>query len=87
MFVDSVDLFQKIRYDALTLDLRMEHWEESAPQKETEFRQYQNNSGQYLIVYLDKKYWVYREILAEKKREFVGKFRKASDVDKALRRR
>ena len=34
-----------------------------------------------------QKYWVYREILAEKKREFVGKFRKVSDVDKALRRR
>ena len=61
MFVDSVDLFQKIRYDALTLDLRMEHWEEGAPQNEAEFRQYHNNGGQYLIVYLDKKYWVYYE--------------------------
>ena len=87
MFVDSVDLFQKIRYDALTLDLRMEHWEESAPQKEAEFRQYQNNSGQYLIVYLDKKYWVYHEDDSGKKKRLLGMFRKASDVDKALKRR
>ena len=87
MFVDSVDLFQKIRYDALALDLRMEHWEEGAPQKEAEFRQYHNNSGQYLIVYLDKKYWVYYETNSGKKKLLLGKFRKASDVDKALKRR
>jgi len=87
MFVDSVDLFKKIRYDALTLDLRMEHWEESAPQKEAEFRQYHNNSGQYLIVYLDKKYWVYYEDDSGKKKQLLGKSSKASDVDNALKRR
>ena len=87
MFVDSVDLFKKIRYDALTLDLRMEHWEEGAPQKEAEFRQYQNNSGQYLIVYLDKKYWVYYEDNSGKKKQLLGMFSKASDVDKAIKRR
>ena len=87
MFVDSVDLFQKIQYDALALHLRMKHWEEGASQDEAEFWQYHDNGSQFLILYLDKKYWVYREILAEKKREFVGKFRKASDVDKAIKRK
>lgn len=87
MFVDSVDFFKKIRYDILTLDLRMEHWEESAPQKEAEFRQYQDNSGQYLIVYLDMKYWVYYEDDSGKQKQLLGKFRKVSDVDKALKRR
>lgn len=87
MFVDSVDLFQKIQYDALAHHLRLKHWEEGTPQDEAEFRQYYDNGNQFLILYLDKKYWVYREILTEKKREFVGKFRKASDVDKAIKRK
>ena len=87
MFVDSVDLFQKIPYDALAHHLRMKLWEEGAPQDEAESRQYHDNGNQFLILYLDKEFWVYREILAEKKREFVGKFRKASDVDKAIKRK
>jgi len=85
MFVDSVDLFEKIRYEALALDLRMEHWEQSAPQKEAEFRQYNYNGEQYLIVYLGKKYWLYKDYPKSKKR-LLGKFSKVSDVDKALKR-
>lgn len=86
MFVDSVDLFQKIRYDALAHHLRLKPWEEGASLEEAEFRQYQDKSGQYLIVYLDKNYWVYYEDLSEQKKRLLGKFRKASDVDKALKR-
>jgi hypothetical protein len=62
-------------------------WEEGASLEEAEFRQYQDKSGQYLIVYLDKKYWVYYEDYSEKTKRLLGKFRKASDVDKALKRR
>lgn len=87
MFTDSVEHFKKLSYDVFIRHFHMNHWEEGASQDEAEFRQYYDNGNQFLILYLDKKYWVYREILAEKKREFVGKFRKASDVDKALRRR
>lgn len=87
MFVDSVDLFQKIRYDALAHHLRLKPWEEGASLEDAEFRQYQDKSGQYLIVYLDKNYWVYYEDHSEQKKRLLGKFRKASDVDKALKRR
>lgn len=87
MFVDSVEFFEKIRYDALSLYPRMEHWEQGPPQKEADFRQYQDNSGLYLIVYLEKKYWVYKEDYSENKKRLVGKFRKSADVDKALKRR
>ena len=87
MFTDSVEHFKKLSYDVFIHHFHMNHWEEGASQDEAEFRQYYDNGNQFLILYLDKKYWVYREILAEKKRGFVGKFRKVSDVDKALRRR
>lgn len=86
MFVDSVDLFQKIPYDALAHHLRLKPWEEGASLEEAEFRQHQDNGGQYLIVCLDKKYWVYYEDYSEKKQRLLGKYRKVSDVDKALKR-
>lgn len=85
MFVDSVSLFEKISYDALALNLRMERWEQGPPQKEAEFRQYQDNSGLYLIVYLSKKYWVYKEDHSGNNKRLIGKFSKVSDVDKALK--
>lgn len=87
MFVDSVDLFQKIPYDALAHHLRLKPWEEGSTLEEAEFRQYQDKSGQYLIVFLEKKYWVYYEDYSEKKKRLLGKFRKVSDVDKTLKRR
>jgi hypothetical protein len=87
MFVDSVDLFKKIPYDALAHHLRLKPWEEGASLEEAEFRQYQDNGGQYLIVYLDKKYWVYYEDYSEKKQRLLGKYRKVSDIDKTLKRR
>lgn len=86
MFVDSVDHFEKIRYETLALDLRMDHWEQSPPQKEAEFRQYNYNGEQYLIVYLGKKYWVYKDYPGNKNL-LIGRFSKVSDVDKALKRR
>lgn len=86
MFVDSIYKFGTVSYHAMTLNLHTQNWEESVPQKNAEIRRHQGKTGIYLIVYLNKKYWVYRDDFADGKQHLIGKYNTVSKVNEVLNR-
>lgn len=84
MFVDSIYKYRTVSYHAMTMNLHTKNWEESVPQENAEIRRYQGKTGLYLIVYLDKKYWVYREDFTDGKQHLIGKYNTVSKVNEVL---